>query len=351
MVEQTRSPRSEMKRAKWTFWPGMWSNRWESSLLVVLAVEIVAFSLTADGFFGQFTGLLSLTESFLPIGFVALGISIVILTGGIDLSVGAIASLSAVTMGVLWQHHINIWVAMLISFVIGIGLGAMNGLLIVKVKIEPLIATLATSFIYESLATAISGNSPPYGFPNGFGALGAGTIGPIPYQLVAFSVAAAIVVWVMKRTSFGRSIVMIGYNAAAAQYSGIKVGRQLTIAYTISGFSAAVAGALLGAYFQAVRPDMGNTLLLPAITMAVLGGIDIFGGDGNVVGTIISVFLLGFLEQGLLIMGYSSMVSTMVTGGVLLVALFLKISLSDAEKRQRMKSWFRAKTKHSKNYN
>lgn len=311
---------------------------WESSLTAVLILEVIFFSLEAQGFFQHFTGLLSLTENFLPTGFAAIGLSVVILTGGIDLSVGATASLSAISMGVLWQHGLNIWLAVVVALIIGIAIGYINGILVVKLKLEPLIATLATSFIYESLATAIYGNKPPFGFPNSFGDLGSGTIGVIPIQLIVFIVLAIIAFVLMERTSFGRAIVMIGYNDAAAKYSGINVGNRLITAYVICGFMGSVAGIFSAAFFQSARPDMGDALLLPAITMVVLGGINIFGGDGHVIGTIISVFALGFLEQGLLILGYSSMVTTMVTGGVLLLALLIKVSLSDIEKRKRIKN-------------
>jgi ribose/xylose/arabinose/galactoside ABC-type transport system permease subunit len=302
---------------------------WEISLIVILLVELVFFSLAASGFWGGGSGLLGLTENFVPTGLVAIGGAIVILTGGIDLSVGSIASLCAVVMAVTWQANVNIWLAVVLALVVGLGLGLLNGILTVHLRIPPLIATLATSFIFSSLATVLAGDTPPYGFPNAFNMLGTGTIGNlIPIQLVIFAGVAIVFSIVMMRTKFGRSIVMIGYNRPAARYSGIKVTRTLLLGYIVSGGLAGLAGVLLGAFYSAVRPDIGDDLLLPAITMAVLGGIDIFGGEGNVIGVIIAVFILGFMTQGLLIMGVSTLIATMITGVILLAAIFSKVILN-----------------------
>jgi ribose/xylose/arabinose/galactoside ABC-type transport system permease subunit len=317
---------------------------WEVGLTAILLLEIVIFSLTASGFWNGAAGPLALTENFVPTGLAAIGVAIVILSGGIDLSVGSIASLCAVVMAVIWQAHVPIWLAVVFALIIGLGLGLLNGVLTVYLKIPPLIATLATGFIFSSLATALAGNNPPYGFPGAFNALGTGTIGGVvPIQLVIFAVIAVLCGVAMWRTEFGRSIVMIGYNRRAARYSGIKVSRTLLLAYILSGVLASLAGILLAAFYSAVRPDMGDDLLLPAITMAVLGGIDIFGGEGTVTGAIIAVFILGFLTQGLLILGFSDMVSTMVTGVILLIAICSKVILSGkgSQVRSRLANVFR----------
>jgi ribose/xylose/arabinose/galactoside ABC-type transport system permease subunit len=291
-------------------------------LLALLVLEVLFFSFNAQGFADNLPDFLGLTENFVPTGLVAIGVTIVILGGGIDLSVASLASLCAVVMAALWQGGMNIWLATLIALALSIVLGAFNGVLVVAVRIEPLIATLATGFIFTSLATAIAGESPPYGFPDQFNALGHGTtVAGIPFQLLIFIGLAIVFYFVMSRTGFGRSTVMIGYNRPAAWYSGIRVKRTLLVTYVISGGLSGLAGILLSAFYSAVRPDIGSDLLLPAITMAVLGGIDIFGGEGNIVGAIISVFLLGFLTQGMLIMGFSSLVATMVTGAILLLTL------------------------------
>jgi ribose/xylose/arabinose/galactoside ABC-type transport system permease subunit len=304
---------------------------WDRTLAIILIVLLLAFCTLIPGFYAGFSGTLAITEQFLPFGFVAIGLAVVILTGGIDLSVGAIASLSAVIMAILTKSAgLDIWLASLIALIIGAGLGWLNGIVITRLRIEPLIATLATSFIYSSVATALAGASPPYGFGKQFAVLGSGTIaGILPVQLLMFIVIAVGFSILITRTGFGRRIIMVGYNRDAAHYAGVAVPDLLRKVYGISGFMAAFAGIVLASYYDAVRPDMGNILLLTAITMVVLGGVSIFGGEGGILGVALGVLILGVLRQGMLIAGFSDMVTTMLTGGILLVSIAAKNLLSD----------------------
>lgn len=303
---------------------------WERSLIGVLVLLLIVLVVAVPGFYSDFGSFLALTENFLPFGLVALGLSTVILTGGIDLSVGATAGLSAIIMAELWSGlHFSIWISALIGVAAGGLLGGVNGLIITRLRVEPLIATLATSFIYGSLATALAGDAPPSGFPGSFNRLGAGAIADIlPFQILLFGVLALLFGLVMSRSKFGRKIVMVGYNSAAARYSGLRVERLLVSAYVISGAMAALAGIVLAAYYSAVRADMGDLLLLSTITMVVLGGVSIFGGEGSILGVVIAVLVLGFLRQGMLIAGFSDMVTTMLTGAILLAAIAIKNMLA-----------------------
>ncbi|GAB0116741.1 ABC transporter permease [Acidisoma sp. 7E03] len=303
---------------------------WERALLLLLVLEIIGFSLGIPGFYDGLGALLGLTQNFLPFGIVALGLGVVILTGGIDLSVGAVAGLGAIVMAELWQGlHFSIWLAALCGILLGAVLGLINGVIITRFRTEPLIATLATSFIFGSIGTALAGASPPSGFPDSFNALGQGLIGNVlPYQLLLFAVLAVVFSLLMSRSAYGRKIVMLGYNPDAARYSGIPVARLTASAYVISGGMAALAGIVLASYYSAVRPDMGDILLLTTITMVVLGGVSIFGGEGSMAGVVIAVLLLGMLRQGMLIAGFSDMVTTMLTGAILLAAIALRNLLS-----------------------
>ncbi len=299
---------------------------WERSLLVLLVLLTGGLIAGVPGFYPGFAGFLALTENFLPFGLVALGLTTVILTGGIDLSVGATASLSAIVMAELWSGlHLSIWLATAVGILAGAALGLVNGLIITRLRTEPLIATLATSFIYGSIATALAGDTPPSGFPDGFNRLGTGAIGGIvPFQIVLFAILAVLFSLLISRSTFGRKVVMIGYNGEAARYSGLRVARIVTASYVISGSMAGLAGIVLAAYYSAVRPDMGDLLLLSTITTVVLGGVSIFGGEGSIAGVVIAVLLLGMLRQGMLIAGFSDMVTTMLTGAILLAAIALK---------------------------
>jgi AI-2 transport system permease protein/rhamnose transport system permease protein len=298
---------------------------WERALLVLLVVVVGGLAAAVPGFFDGVGSFLQLTENFLPFGLVAFGLATVILTGGIDLSVGATAGLSAIVMAELWSGlGVSIWLAAIGGVACGAVLGAINGLIITRLRTEPLIATLATSFIISSIAVALAGDSPPSGFPDSFNAIGAGAFGIVPVQIVLFAAFAAIFIALLGHSGFGRKVAMIGYNSEAARYSGVRVGRIVVGAYVISGTMAAIAGIVLASYYSAVRPDMGDVLLLSTITMVVLGGVSIFGGEGSVTGVVIAVLLLGFLRQGMLIAGFSDMVTTMLTGAILLGAIAVR---------------------------
>ena len=298
---------------------------WELSALALLAVIIIFFTLTSS-FFGD--QMLTMTQLFIGTGVVAIGLTPVILAGGIDLSVGTTASLSGLVMATLWHGGINIWLACVVALSVSLLVGLVNGVIIVYGRVQSLVATLATMFILISVATALAGATPPYGFPAYFTVIGVGMVGPIPIQLVIFALVAAIAVVVSTQTAFGRTILMIGLNRDAARYSGIKVNRQLMLAYLVCSFSAGLAGLLIASYYDAARSDLGNSLLLPALTMVVLGGVDIFGGRGRVAGVVIAVFILGWLSQGLLSNGVSPLTATMVGALVLLLAIAIKGAMS-----------------------
>ena len=244
------------------------------------------------------------------------------------------ADMAGVLAAQLWSRFgIDVWLASAIGVAVGALLGLANAAVILRLGIEPLIATLGPSFLYGSAAVAAAGAAPPSGFPEGFTAVGTGTLdlglpgalaGLVPIQLAIFAAFAVLFSALVARSPFGRVLVMVGYSPDAARYSGIRTGRVLLAAYTVSGAMAGLAGLVLASYYDAVRPDMGDVLLLTAITMVVLGGVSIFGGEGTVVGVVVSVLLLGFLRQGMLIAGFSDMVTTMLTGAILLASIAAK---------------------------
>ncbi len=308
---------------------GSQDRAWVGALAVLLVAEVVYFSITVSGFWGGGTGMLSLSEQFLDIGLIALGETLVILAGEIDLSAGAMSSLVGIVMAELWQQGLNIWVATALALLVGALGGALNGLLVTRFGIDSLLVTLATQFILSSVATALGGGSPPYGFPKSFVNLaGTGTVGPVPYQLIAFAVVAAVTGLGVSRTRYGRGLVLTGYNRAAARYSGTNVRRTLMWSFVASGFLAGLSGIMVSGFYNAARDDIGDSLLLPAITVVVLGGVDIFGGRGRMLGVVVATFVLGLLTQGLLVAGDSSLTATMVTGIVLVMCLVLKIMLN-----------------------
>jgi ribose/xylose/arabinose/galactoside ABC-type transport system permease subunit len=326
MSLSTTSPSARHARARTA---GRQDTIWVVTVTFLLVAVLAYFCLAVPDFreLGA-SGVLALCEGFLFTGLIALGETLVILSGEIDISTGAMSSLSGIVMAALWQQGLNIWLAVVVALLISALGGAINGLFVTRFGIASLLVTLGTQFIFDSIATAVGGNSPPYNFPKSFiDFAGTGTVGPIPDQLIGFTAIATIVWVVVARTRYGRGLVLIGYNRAASRYSGVNVQRTLFSAFVASGLLAGAAGIFVSGYYNAARDDIGDSLLLPAITVVVLGGVDIFGGKGRVSGVIVATFLLGFLFQGLLIRGNSSLTATMVGGVVLVLCLILKIAL------------------------
>jgi ribose/xylose/arabinose/galactoside ABC-type transport system permease subunit len=227
----------------------------------------------------------------------------------------------------------NIWVAVVLSIVLCAGIGLIQGLIITFFKLESLLVTLAGWFILQSAAVAWEGPVPPYNLPSGFeSALGTGTIaGTVPNQLIVFAALAVLATLIVHRSRFGRQLVLVGHNRDAAAYAGVRVSVTRIRAFVLSATFAAIAGMCVAATYGTARDDLGPTLLLPAITAVVLGGVDIFGGAGLVPGVIVASFVLGWLTPGLLQDGVSDTWTSIAIGILLLGSLTIK-GLSDGRR-------------------
>jgi ribose/xylose/arabinose/galactoside ABC-type transport system permease subunit len=298
---------------------------WGACLVLAIIAELIYFTLTTRQFAGHGRGILDLTEQFAPTGVLALGLAMVILTGNIDLSCGANASLAAVIAGTVLAKGGSPALAIVAAIAASTLFGLFNGIIVAFVGIDSLLVTLATQFIITSIATSVAGASPPFGFSPAFTLIGQGSVNDVPIALLIFLVIVLAVIVTISYTSLGRSLTLIGYNPRAALYSGIAIRGSLTAVFTLCGVMSGVAGVLLAAYYSSAQPDIGTNLLLPAITAAILGGMDIFGGKGRIGEVVLAVFLLGFLSQGMLIEGDSSLSITMITGLVLIGALVIKV--------------------------
>jgi ribose/xylose/arabinose/galactoside ABC-type transport system permease subunit len=298
---------------------------WGACLVLAIVAELIYFTLTTRQFAGHGTGMLDLTEQFAPTGVLALGLAMVILTGNIDLSCGANASLAAVVAGTVLSKGGGPVLAIVAAIAVSTLFGLFNGIIVAFVGIDSLLVTLATQFIMTSIATSVAGASPPFGFSSAFTLIGQGSVNDIPIALLILLVVALAVIVTIGYTGLGRSLTLIGYNPRAALYTGIAIRGSLTAVFTLCGAMSGVAGVLLAAYYNSAQPDIGTDLLLPAITAVILGGMDIFGGKGRIGEVVLAVFLLGFLSQGMLIEGDSSLSITMITGLVLIGALVIKV--------------------------
>jgi len=302
--------------------------RHETALLALLFVEVIYFSI-AGRRFGTADNIANIVRHSVEIGLLALVMTPIILTGGIDLSVGSTLGLCAVIFGKLWRDAgFPPWVAAIGAIVTGGLCGGVNGALITQLRLPPLIVTLGTFSLYRGLAEALTRGVDAFTkFPESFLSLGTGEILGVPTQAWLL-ILVAIVVWlIVHRTVLGRSFRAIGFAPEGARYAGIPVERRLIFAYTLAGMVAGVAALTYSARLGTAKADAGLGYELLAITAVVLGGASIFGGIGSVHGTLLGVAALAVLNNGLTrvpgVMNIASELSGVLTGALLIVALSL----------------------------
>ena len=307
---------------------------------IALIVVFVYFGVTTPNFLDVPT-LVILAKHAAVNGILGIGMTFVILTAGIDLSVGSIVGVSGMIAGYLLTRGIpvsplgvtifpNVVETMLITLAAGAGIGIANGLLITRLNVAPFIATLGTLYVARGAALLISNGAtfsnlvgdPRFG-NTGFPYLGSGLILGVPASIVALIVFAAIAAYVAARTPFGRYIYAVGGNERAAALSGVKVDLVKVSAYMISGFCAAFAGLIVASELVAAQPASGETFELNAIAAAVLGGTSLSGGRGTIAGTLVGAFVIGVLGDGLVMLGVSSFWQMVIKGLVIIAAVVL----------------------------
>ncbi len=333
---------------------------WEFMLAVVLVLELVVLGLINPAFL-NIENLLFSTSDFAHVIIAAIGLTLVVMTGGIDISGVSVMGLASIVLGLSFVAGAPIGLAVAIALVTGIGAGAFNGAVIANTDVNPLIVTLATLFLFAGIATGLptlldmlgfeaygAGGFEAYqyegitGLPRSFTWIGTGAIGWVPMPLVISLVLAAVASWLMLGTRFGRYLKLIGVSPAVAHFTGVPIKRTLVMVYAINGFSAAIAGLVLTAYFTSARSDLGSEALLNIITAVVLGGSSIYGGQGSVLGTLLAGFVLGFMRQGLLALGITSDVVPVIVGGLLIGSVALRIGISRLNTRRANRAAFAA---------
>ena len=299
------------------------NNEWV--LILVLLLECAIFSVTGNNFLST-SNAFEITRLSVEIGLLALALTPIIITGGIDLSVGSMMGLAAVVMGALWRDaHLPIALAITLTLVAGLLGGGLNALMITRLKFPPLIVTLGTFSLFRGMAEGLTRGIENYsGFSPRFLFLGQGYAGGvIPTQLFVLLVAIAAVAWWLHRTSYGRSLYAIGYSPAGARYAGIPVARRLNSVYILSGLAASVAAVIYVAHLGQAKSDAGTGYELMAITAVVLGGASIFGGRGTVLGTMLGLFAIVILQNGLRLSAQPAELAGVLTGVLLVTTILL----------------------------
>lgn len=291
----------------------------------VLVAEALAFASLSE-YFLTWGNLFEVVRFSTALGLIALAMTPVIVTGGIDLSVGAMLGLASVCLGVAWQEWgWPIGGAAAAALAVGALGGGLNALVIARLGVPPLIVTLATLALFRGLAEAITSGSATYsGFPAAFHALGQGYIGGVvPPQALLLGTTVAATWLLLERSAIGRSLYAIGFGLAGARYAGLPVRRRVALVYVLSGMAASLAAIVYVAHIGQARSDAGAGYELSAITAVVLGGAAVTGGRGTVAGTMLGLFVLAVLQNGLQLLALPSELVGVLTGVVLIGAIAL----------------------------
>ena len=294
-------------------------------LLLVLALEYTVFASTGRNF-ATTANALEVTRLAVEVGLLALALTPIIITGGIDLSVGSMMGLCAVTLGALWRD-LGVPMPLAVAITLGVALlgGALNALMIARLGFPPLIVTLGTYSLFRGAAEGLTRGIENYsGLPPSFLFLGQGYLGGIlPTQLVLLALAVLAFGFWLHRTGQGRSLYAIGYSAEGARYAGLPVQRRLAVIYTLSGLLSGLAAVVYVAHLGQAKADAGTGFELMAITAVVLGGASIFGGRGTIRGTVLGLAAIVVLQNGLRLSGAPAELAGILTGTLLVATILL----------------------------
>ena len=323
---------------------------------LALFALVVVFSILIPENFLYVNNLVILTKQVAINAIIGIGMTFVVLTGGIDLSVGSIVGLTGMIVGGLINEGLvlrplgisiffNVWIVMLLSILVGVLVGALNGLLITKFNVPPFIATLGTMYMARGAALLRSNGRT---FPNlvghpslgnqGFPALGQNTFLYLPYSIWIMVVLAAVAIFISKKTPLGRHVYAVGGNEHAARLSGVRINKVKLFCYMFSGFCASVVGLIITSQLVAAHPATGESFEMNAIAAAVLGGTSLAGGKGSIGGTLLGAFVIGVLNNGLVLMGVTQFWQTVIKGLVIVLAVVIDQLQQRAQKQAVLQS-------------
>jgi simple sugar transport system permease protein len=304
----------------------------EGILLVIFIATFILMSLLSPGRFLSSRNLASMAYQLPEFGILALSMMLVIVSGGINLSLTFTATLSMIVGGIAlaaitaggghpaWALLAGIGLMIGVAFLCG----ALNGFVVVYLGVTPMIATLGSSTLFEGIGLNITKGGAVSGFPDAFIDIGNKSIGGIPIPMILFLIIILFMYLFLERSSFGSAVYMTGSNPKVARYSGINVRQVLFWVYGAAGVLAALAGILMASRYNSAKIDYGSSYLLQSVAASVLGGTNINGGEGKIVGTIIAVMIIQVISSGLNIFGFNRYLTNIVMGSILLLVLTIK---------------------------
>lgn len=293
-----------------------------AGLVLLLGVELAVFAAMSPSFLTE-SNVYNIATQGTENGILALGMAIVIASGGIDLSVGAILALSSIMLGYTVGHGLPLAVAVLVCLLTGLACGLANGLLVVALRLHPLLVTLGTYAVYQGLALGISRGYGFSGFPSSFEYFGQTYVGPVPAQCVFWLLLAIAVYLVVRMTPAGRRLLAVGINEVAARFAGVRAGGVRLAVYGTSGLLAGIASLIYSSRVFSVRGDSGAGLELLAIAAVVVGGASIRGGEISVLRTTLAVLVIGVIPNGLVLAGVDTSLQYVTIGVVMVAAIAL----------------------------
>ncbi|WP_298326054.1 ABC transporter permease [Haloactinopolyspora sp.] len=328
-----------VERADEAVRPGDWLRERLSNALseftaaAALIVLFVALSFASPHFLTA-DNLFNIGAQTAVIAIIATAQTMVIITKGIDLSVGSVAALAGV-VGAMTVRDLgfSVWTATLVAIVIGALAGLVNGLLVTAARIPPFIATLGMMSAARGLVFIITGAVGVYGLPESFQLLGNGEIAGIPFAIVLTGLVAIGIAFLLSQTQFGQYTYAMGSNLEAARRSGISVGRHLTTVYVIAGVLVGLGGMIAASRVNSGQPNYGIALELDVIAAAVIGGASLFGGQGRIIGTLIGAFLIALVRNGAVLLDISIHVQMVIVGLIIWAAVYF-----DQYRRRRLES-------------
>ncbi len=312
--------------------------------LILIALTIfIAMSVMNPGKFLTIQNFTSMSFQFPELGLFALAIMLSLLTEGIDLSIVSIANLSGILAAFILtlampqnasNLQIILWVIIAISTALLSGLvcGLINGWLITKAGITPILTTLGTMQLFMGIAFVMTKGTAVYGYPELFLEIGNGMVGIFPIPLILFILVALVMSIILSRTRYGINLYMLGTNEIAAKFSGIRINRMLIKTYMLSGLLAALTGILMIARTNSAKADYGSSYLLQAVLVAILGGVNPNGGFGTVSGVVIAVLALQFLSSGFNMLRFSNFTTEFTWGMLLLVVMVINYMMNRDQK-------------------
>jgi rhamnose transport system permease protein len=308
---------------------------WHEAVLGALLVGLLAAAGLLDPGFLRPETQADLSTHAWEMALLAVPMTLVIITAGIDLSVGSTMALCAVTLGLAYEAGWPIWLAAGLALLAGTAAGLVNGLFVAYVRVHPLIITLATLAAYRGIAEGISQGRPISGFPEGFAFLGRGALCGVPVPGLIFALAAGLAALVLARAPVGRGIHAIGFNETAARFSGLPVDRIKLLLYTLCGAAAGLAAVLFVARRNTAKADVGSGMELTVITAVVLGGTSIFGGRGRIAGTVLGLALIHEAREYVGWRWSSDELNLVVVGLLLILSVLLNSMFSSGAGKAR----------------